>query len=424
MNRRDFLQRVTAGAATLAVAPRTIFGSSSGAPSDRVRIAMIGPGSRGRGLLRRYLRIPNVDIVAFADVYEPSIKAARELTGVETPAYSDYRRLLDRQDIDAIHIATPLSLHAEHVTAALASGRHVYGEKSLGHTVEHCRQMRDAARTARTQFQVGLQYHYAPWMHETIRRIRAGEIGEVTHIHAFWHRNGNWRRPVPDPKTDALEHLINWRLYKAWSGGLFAELGSHQIDFANWIFDTAPESVIATGGIDYYKDGRETFDNVEGIFRYPGGRTLVFSSIMTNQNMGAQTRIYGTKGAIVSTMADATLYYEPQAYNTIESASSTAEIVERGVVTGATYKSELPYRGQGAPITSPEGEAGNADHQACLAFVNTVRTGARPVANIDVAYASGLSVALANKALDEGTRMAFAPYLDAAPAPVSTAGRP
>ena len=97
--------------------------------------------------------------------------------------------------------------------------------------------------------------------------IRKGALGKVMFVRAQWHRNSNWRRPVPDPK---FERLINWRMYKEYSGGLLAELASHQIDVANWAFGSEPISVYATGGIDYWKDGRETCDNVEAILRISG----------------------------------------------------------------------------------------------------------------------------------------------------------
>jgi predicted dehydrogenase len=102
-----------------------------------------------------------------------------------------------------------------------------------------------------------------------MRHIREGEIGRVMHVYGYWHRNTNWRRPVPDPK---FERLINWRMYKEYSGGLAAELGSHQIDVANWVFGALPETVIGSGGIDYWKDGREVDDNIQVVYLVPRGR--------------------------------------------------------------------------------------------------------------------------------------------------------
>ena len=414
MDRRKFVGAVTAcavgaGAALLGderahaqAAPRAV------APSDEIGVGVIGPGSRGQELMRHLLRVPGVRVRAVADVYEPRFAQARRLTREETPAYTDYRRMLERKDLDAVVVATPLALHAEHVTAALGSGRHVYGEKSMGYSVEHAERIVAAARRSGKHFQVGHQYRYAPWFAEAIRRIGEGEIGRVTHVYAYWHRNNDWRRPVPDPK---FEQLINWRLYRQYSQGLMAELGSHHIDFANWVFGALPESVTGSGGIDFWRDGREVEDNVQAVFRYPGGRTLVFSALTQNHKVGNQVWVYGTEGSVELTMEDGAFYYEKDRRKTATPAG--AEIVERGVTTGATYspRGDMPYRGPGAPIKAPAGPGGDPTYLCCAAFVESMRADRRPAADERVGWASAVSVALANKAIEEGRRVKFADHL-------------
>jgi predicted dehydrogenase len=404
MDRRAFLKATAAGVAASAGG---IVGRARGgrpvAPSDRINVGIVGPGSRGQELMRYMLRVPGVKFVALADVWDARFAAARKITEEETPAFADYRRLLDLRDLDVIVVATPLYLHGEHMVAALRSGRHVYGEKSLGFTVDHCNRILAAARASAKQFQVGHQYRYAPWFQEAIKRVHAGEIGQVTHIHGYWHRNNNWRRPVPEPR---LERLINWRMYREYSGGLMAELGSHQIDVANWVYGAPPKSVVASGGVDYYKDGRETNDNVEAVFRYPGGGTFVFTSITTNAIVGNRLVIYGTTGSVELTIEDATIFFEP----TYPKGPTSGEIVERGVKTGATYgtKGEMPYRGTGTPVKVPEGADGNPNYLACASFFEAVRADAKPFADAQVGYDSATAVCLANKAIDTGTRMRFA----------------
>lgn len=378
------------------------------APSDRINVGVIGPGSRGQEMMRYMLRVPGVRVTALCDVYEARFAPSREITGEATPAFADYRRLLDAPDVDAVVVATPLSFHAEHMVAALRSGRHVYGEKSLGFTVEHCDRILAAAAASGKQFQVGHQYRYAPWIREAVARVHAGEIGQVTHIHGYWHRNHNWRRPVPEP---SLERLVNWRMYREYSGGLMAELGSHQIDIANWVFGAPPESVVGSGGIDYYKDGRETNDNVQAVFRYPGGGTFSFSSITTNAMAGNRMMIEGTAGAVEITIEDATFFYEP----TRPKGPLSGEIVERGVVTGATFstKGEMPYRGSGAVVRVPDGAEGNPNFLSAAAFFDAVRSGTRPFADARAGYESATAVDLANRAIDGGRRMRFADHVKA-----------
>ena len=290
MNRREFI----GGAAGVLSAASLLVGDEQAkpvAPSDRVNLAIIGAGSRGQQLMRTFLRVPGVRFAGICDVYEPRFAAARKITGEQTPTYADYRRLLEAREIDAVYIATPLSDHAEHVTAALESGRPVYGEKSLGLTVEDCNRIVEAVRRSGRVFQIGLQYHYAPWYREAITRIHAGKIGQVTQIYAYWHRNNNWRRPVPE-----------------------------------------------------------------------------------------------------------------------------ATVVEHGIVTGASYRAELPYRGPGEPIRVPEGTAGNPDFLACKAFINSVRTKQRPLADEQKGWGEGVAVALDNKAIDEGRRILFAEHAQMPPA--------
>ena len=179
-----------------------------------------------------------MSINALCDVYEPRFEEARAITGEDTPAFTDYRAMLDAAtDLDGVIIASPLSFHAEHILAALEAGLHVYGEKSMAFTVEECDAIVRAVRDAGVHYQIGLQYRYAAWYRQAIERIRAGEIGRVTHVYAYWHRNFNWRRTVPEP---SLERLINWRMYREFSHGLLAELGAHHVDTANWVFGETP----------------------------------------------------------------------------------------------------------------------------------------------------------------------------------------
>jgi len=407
MNRREFFGQTAAALAALSTARLEAREARTVAPSDRINLGIIGPGSRGQGLMRVFLRIPGVRFAGLCDVYEPRFAQARKITGEETPIYRDYRRLLEARDLDAVVVATPLSFHGEHVVGALDSGRHVYGEKDMALTIAECNQIVDAVKRTGKRYQIGLQYHYAPWYQEALRQIGAGKIGRVTQIYTYWHRNNNWRRPVPNPQDVSLERLLNWRLYRAYSGGLLAELGTHHIHFANQVFGAVPESVVGAGGIDYWKDGREVPDNVQVIYRYPGGQTLFFSATTTNRFDGSQVRVFGTGGTIVLTEADGTSYYEPA---TAHSAVPEGIIMEHGIVTGASYRAEEPYRGPGEPIKVPEGTAGSPDYLACRSFIECVRNHQKPGADERAGWVAGVMVALGNQAIDKGEHVRFAEH--------------
>jgi predicted dehydrogenase len=140
-----------------------------------------------------------------------------------------------------------------------------------------------------------------------IEMIRKGALGKVMFVRANWHRNSNWRRPVPDPK---FERLLNWRMYKEYSGGLFAELASHQLDVANWAIGAEPVSVVATGGIDYWKDGREVCDNIQAIYEYPGGQKFLWSGVLYNEHFQFEEEIMGDQGTLIITLGKGMFYRE------------------------------------------------------------------------------------------------------------------
>jgi len=309
VTRREFLKTAATAAAVSALpavgAPAII---ASPSPSDAVGYGIIGTGTEGCTLLKFLTTIPEGRCLATCDIYPPNLKKGVETIGSNPQTYDEYHRLLDRKDIDSVLIATPLNLHAQMVVDALAAGKHVFVEKTMFFKEEEEKQIRDAAAAHPHQvLQIGLQRRSSVLYNVAMEMIRKGALGKITFVRANWHRNSDWRRPVPDPK---FERLINWRMYREYSGGLMAELASHQIDVANWAIGAEPVSVIGTGGIDYWKDGRETCDNVQVIFEYPGGQKLVFTSILSNAHYGFQEQIMGDHGTLEITIGKGMYFRE------------------------------------------------------------------------------------------------------------------
>jgi predicted dehydrogenase len=394
MNRRFFVQCLSAAA--LAAKPMASIAepdiANPPAPTP-IRLGIIGPGSRGKELIRNFLRVPGVTIVAAADVYAPRFQELNQLCGYTVASHSDYRALIDRKDLDAIVVATPLSFHAQHVIAALQSGRHVYGEKTMAFTVAEANDIVKTVNAGKQIFQVGHQYRYAPWIRSAIDYVQRGEIGDATHVYGYWHRNSDWRRPVPD---SSLERLINWRLYNEYSLGLLAELGSHHIDIANWVFGEAAHAAYATGSIAVYHDGRENDDNVQAVLSYSKGRRFVFSSLTDNAEIGNQLWIYGTKGSLNLTLEDAEFFYEPKHAVQLPSKPGAKG---KAITAGASYRpaGEMPYRGAGKRLDIPVTE--DPTTTACRGFINCIRTGQKPVADAHVGLRSALSVITGNESL-------------------------
>lgn len=398
LNRREFVQGIStaavSGAVLHAVGAR---GEAVLSANDKVQIGVIGPGSRGQELIRQLLHLPNTEIVAVCDIYEPRFAQVNQLAGKTVPSYKDYRELLARTDLDAIVVATPIAHHAEHVIASIRSGRPVYGEKALGFTPDDCSNIVREVEKSGQIFQIGHEYRYAAWVQEAIKHVHEGRIGQPTHVYAYWHRNNDWRRPVPSLDPDGrLEHLINWRLYRETSGGQLTELGSHHIDIANWVFDEQPANVMGTMSLVRYHDGRTVGDNVQAIFGYSGGRRLFFSSLTDNAEVGNQLWIYGTEGSVQLTIEDATFYFEPKKQKAV---AAQAEVIQKGIVTGASYqtKDEMPYRGPGEKLQVADAE--DPTLAALRAFVHSVKTKQKAFADVRVGYASAICTSVGNQAL-------------------------
>lgn len=393
MDRRSFLQTATATAIASTVT------HSFAAPAIKpVRLGVIGAGSRGQEVLRHFLRVPGVSVEAVCDIYPPRFAQVNQLAGKDVWGAHEVNAFLQHDAIDAVLIASPLAHHAEHVLAAARAGKPIYGEKAMGFTPNDCQKILSELTQRKTLFQIGHQYRFAPWIQESMRRIQAGEIGEPSHVYAYWHRNGNWRRPVPSPDPGGeLEHLINWRLYRETSGGLVTELGSHHIDIANWVFGGQPESVLGTTSICRYHDSRTVGDNVQATFLYSKGRRLVFSSITDNAKSGNEVWIYGTEGSVQITIEDATFFYEKKTSNTPSIANQT--IVQHGVETGASYstKDEMPYRGPGKQVAVPRYE--DPTLSAARSFIECVRGEHAPLADAITGYRSAIACAVAHDAV-------------------------
>lgn len=407
INRRRLIQGLSLGAISASVPfTSTLYGEEQSASAakpvsanDRFTVGVIGPGSRGQELIRQLLRLPGTEVGAVCDVYEPRFTEVNELVGKKVPAYKDHQELLAHPGLDAIFIATPPVFHGQYVIDSIEKGFPVYGEKTLAFTPEENKAVLDAVQRTGQIYQVGHQMRYASWIREAVERIHKGEIGEATHVYAYWHRTDNWRREVPDPK---LEHLLNWRLYQESSGGLLEELGSHDIDFANWVFQEQPHAILGTTSLVSYNDGRTVGDNVQAVLSYSKGRRMFFSSLTNNVQTGDSMWVYGDNGSVEITLQDATFYGQHRKTIT---AASHVHAIDRGLKTGASYATtpEMPYRGPGDRIFQKKGESPTMN--AIQAFIQSVREKKQPFADVNVAYGSGMTCAVGKTAVREARQV-------------------
>ena len=275
LSRRDVVK--IAGAATAAAAVISQIGAPAivKAAPDQMKFGMIGTGGRGSYLLKHLTKVDNGHCAAICDLDDAKLNKAASVIGTNPTKYKDYRELLADKNVESVLIAVPLFEHYRITRDALQAGKHVFCEKSLVFKPEEIHALRALyAQHPKQLLQVGLQRRYSKFYQLAKQMVDKGLLGNVTHIHAQWHRNPGW-----------VMNGFNWRLYKQFSGGLAAELASHQVDVSDWIFGSSPEFVLGVGGLDTWHDGRDVFDNIQLIYKYPKNQKLVYSSITTNAHL-------------------------------------------------------------------------------------------------------------------------------------------
>ena len=428
-SRRSFLGAATGVA--LAAGAQAVAAQEKLSP---VRVAVIGTGGRGSDLLRSLTTIQGVDLIGVCDDYPPHLANGAKYAGPQAKTYDDYRRMLAELRPQAVVVAVPLVSHYAIVRDALDVGCDVFCEKTMCYTVDEARKLVKQVDESKRVFQVGLQRRANPIYRQAAAMVQAGVLGPVTAIKCQWHRNNNWRRPVPVPKGDpawaALERKLNWRLYRESSGGLMAELGSHQLDVANWVLGCTPRRVMATGGVDYWRDGRDVPDNVFCVYEYevtpPRGLSLpgsdpssspatytvrvTYSSICNNAYEGASELIMGTKGSLYLTSTKG-LFYRERTADDIgwskrprEGADEDASII----TSGKTLKlSNSPWAHRGEPLEI-DNLIGDDTRDELVSFVDHVRRqDVKTICDVHEGLRDTATVMMANEAMTCGKTVAY-----------------
>jgi len=301
-SRRSFLKN-TVGALFVAEAavprPATAWTAQSqdrvpGA-NRRVRVGLIGCGGMGTGDLRDMLR-SGAQCVALCDVDDAQSAKVRELVGrdfSQTPALvtRDFRRVLDRSDIDAVIVATPDHWHALPTVMACEAGKDVYVEKPLSLTIGEGRVMVDVARRTKRVVQMGTQQRSAQHYADAIEYVKSGQLGTIRVVKTWAYQDwmGNvakvpdgdppatvdydlWLGPAPKRPFNQNRFHFNFRWYYDYSGGLMTDWGAHMIDIANWGMGViAPKSATSVGGkFGFPDDAEETPDTQQALWEYDG----------------------------------------------------------------------------------------------------------------------------------------------------------
>jgi len=327
LNRRDFVKTAVGagmalGAAVVSLpAKARIIGAN-----DRIHAGVIGVGGRGTGLLREALRLQeteNIQVLAVSDVYVKRKNRAQEMCKGE--GYLDYRELLNRNDIDAVIIATPDHWHAKIASEAMERGKDVYLEKPMTHTVEEARDVHETVVKSKRVLQVGSQTTSSDQWWKARKAIQDGMIGRLIMSQGSYHRNSEkgewnyvidadagpnasgdnyvdwkmWLGPAPSRPWNA-DRFFRFRKYWDYSGGIATDLFYHVMAPLNICWGEAqfPYRVSGNGGIYVFRDEREVPDTFTLTADFAAGHTLVLSSSMAN-DAHIPGLIRGHEGTIV-----------------------------------------------------------------------------------------------------------------------------
>jgi predicted dehydrogenase len=293
VKRREFLKGAASAAVVATLPTSRVLGAN-----DRVRLGAIGFGARGQENMRDALKLPNVELVAVADVYKRRLAEATKFAPT-VKTFTDHRRMLDLKDVDAVIVASPLHCHARHFLDTVAAGKDLHCEKTMTWSIKEAERCRNAARNSGRVIQIGLQHQSSGPLVDAKRWIKEGMAGKVTHVEAWMSRNtprgkGQWVRPVPPDCTAANVDwtlfldgrrprpfdpykFINWRLYWEFSGGNVTENMVHQIALIMRTLDLPlPTAAYMSGGVFSEKDGREVPDTIAVTLDFPNELTVTW----------------------------------------------------------------------------------------------------------------------------------------------------
>ena len=337
-SRRNFLRRSLALTGGLALpltaksaSPLPLRPRPTPAANDRINLAVIGAGGMGRIDTEAALEIPGVQLVGACDLYDGNLERMRQTYGPELFTTRDHRELLARPDIDAVIIATPDHWHRQISVDALEAGKGVYCEKPMVHSIGEGEAVIAAQQRTGRAFQVGSQGMSSLGNEKARDLLADGAIGQLVYAEGFWARNsptGAWQYPIPadaGPETIDWDRYVSnttqrpfdplrffrWRNYRDYGTGMSGDLFVHLFSTLHFITGSlGPRQIQSTGGLRYWKDGREVPDVLLGMFDYgeqdghPPFNLSLRCNFVDGTSGTTYLRLVGTEGAMDVTWTD------------------------------------------------------------------------------------------------------------------------
>jgi len=381
----------------------------------------------------------NIEIRGVCDIYDRRIQRGLEAAGPGARPYEDYRALLDDREIDAVVIATPDHWHARMAIEAARSGKHIYLEKCMTHSPEEAIQVRNAVKEKGIVFQLGHQGRQHDLNRKAGELIARGTLGKITLIETTTNRNnpdGAWVYPIPD---DLNEHSIRWDLFQEpvqrkctfsparffrwryfwdYGTGLAGDLLTHEYDAVNAILELGiPYSASASGGIYYYRDGREVPDVFHVNFEYPDqSLTLTYSATLAN-GASRGTLFMGTDASLeLGRSLSVWVDNESGKYRSrIEagiidpSAPLTRYDQGRKGVDAISSPTSKYFADRGLMYTYRAGRLANPTNLHLAEWLNCIRTGGQPSCHIDQGFQEAITAHMATLSYKEGRRVRWDP---------------
>lgn len=418
LSRRAFFS----GSLTAASAARVL------GANDRIRLGIIGAGGRGRAVMQHAVQAGEIEWTAICDAWDLRRDQAKEITGSEVESYSDYRELLNRNDVDGVIIATPDHWHSRMTVDACRAGKDVYVEKPMTSLPMQGHEVVQAQRETGRIIQVGMQQRSMPHFIEAKKRFfDSGMIGRVGMVRTVWNGNIGYNTPVPpgmEKKPEGLDWdaVLGWLPKKPWdpkmyfnrfaywdfsSGGQTGGLFVHMVDVVHWYLGLRNAlSAVAAGGIYDFPDGRDTPDNINLILEYPQRLNVTFEASLSTHANAHVTRQMGSTRDIYEEFSD--FLRDPE----VRKSSMEADIVFLG--TGGRLSifrrgyefSPRPADG-GPAVVKASAQAGdyltNIGHMKN--WLDCMRSRKRPHADAVEGHYSAMACHIGNIAYKEGRKV-------------------
>jgi len=442
LNRRTFLKvgSLAAAATSLNVLAEPGQGPAPKSANDTINLALIGAGIQGQGDTKAALEVPGVKLVAVADCYDGRLAHAKELWGTGTTnnvdlfTTRDYNEILARKDVDAVLIATPDHWHKQAAVDAMKAGKDVYLEKPMIHVYPDGPEIISTAKSTNRILQVGSQRVSSVIYAKAKELLASGAIGELNMVSARWDRNsaiGAWDYSIPlDASTQTCdwprflgnapkiawnpEHFFQWRKWSAYGSGVAGDLFVHLFSGTHFITGShGPTRAMATGGIRYWKDGRNAPDVLLALFDYPQGFNLSLRVNFVNGGEESEGFLFtGSEGTMEIAGQTVTVSRVPREKEPGYSISTFTNAMQKEYLekyhqkypttapAGSTYTAIEKF-------SAPKGYSDSVDH--FRNFFSSVRTRKQPVEDATFGFRAAGAALLSNVSYEKSQTVKWDP---------------